>query len=462
MPICITGMHRSGTSMISRLLNLCGIYLGPKNELLPPAADNPAGFWENTGFLSINDRLLELLDARWDLAPAKWLDWEQRPEICALRKDAEALISRFNKHELWGWKDPRNSLTLPFWQQLIPDLKVLIVLRNPVEAVQSLQARGFSSLTLGLNLWLTHYRRILDVVPKDGRVVTHYDAFFRAPRAELRRVLDSLGIFVPDKTIDQACMTISTSLRHQVASSEKISAGIPTEVLTCYRELCEEAGPVYRAAHQDHDYVACQLDEKKKLILARDAAIAGLKAELSALHEQSQSSEDRSRAEIDRLQEQIARTGADFTAVINSQQALISELQDELLQSRTDSESLHHSQQTKIDHLQIELSSLNHLLQLKEEEREALNNARNEAITSLQEEITEVVTNNRRLSCQLSIQAEELESISGSYGGRLLKRYGLVKYKYLLPVYRVLQLWPYNRTGDNDQTAIMRRPRRLR
>ena len=37
MTICIAGMHRSGTSMITRLLNLCGLYLGPKTELSPAA-----------------------------------------------------------------------------------------------------------------------------------------------------------------------------------------------------------------------------------------------------------------------------------------------------------------------------------------------------------------------------------------------------------------------------------------
>jgi hypothetical protein len=43
MPVCIAGMHCSGTSMVARLLNLCGLYLGPEGELLPSTPDSPGG-----------------------------------------------------------------------------------------------------------------------------------------------------------------------------------------------------------------------------------------------------------------------------------------------------------------------------------------------------------------------------------------------------------------------------------
>ncbi len=42
--ICVAGMHRSGTSMVARMLNLCGVHLGEQKELLPAASDNPEGF----------------------------------------------------------------------------------------------------------------------------------------------------------------------------------------------------------------------------------------------------------------------------------------------------------------------------------------------------------------------------------------------------------------------------------
>ncbi len=58
MPLCIAGMHRSGTSMVTRLLNLCGLEIGPQRDLLGPRSSNPEGFWENRRFIRINDAVL--------------------------------------------------------------------------------------------------------------------------------------------------------------------------------------------------------------------------------------------------------------------------------------------------------------------------------------------------------------------------------------------------------------------
>ena len=60
-PIAITGMHRSGTSMITRALHDSGLHLigTGAEELIDPAEDNPEGFWENKAIVACNDELLE-------------------------------------------------------------------------------------------------------------------------------------------------------------------------------------------------------------------------------------------------------------------------------------------------------------------------------------------------------------------------------------------------------------------
>ena len=55
--------------MLTRLLHACGLYLGPKEELMPAQADNPDGFWEHLGFVALNDELLNELGGAWDLPP---------------------------------------------------------------------------------------------------------------------------------------------------------------------------------------------------------------------------------------------------------------------------------------------------------------------------------------------------------------------------------------------------------
>src|SRR5436189_3433483 len=117
-PVCIAGMHRSGTSMVARLLNLCGLYLGPENELPTTGQDNPEGHWENIHFAKVNEELLAHWGGGWDLPPAMPTLGGLRADLLPLQQNARAVIEKFSRHALWGWKDPRNSLTLPFWQQL--------------------------------------------------------------------------------------------------------------------------------------------------------------------------------------------------------------------------------------------------------------------------------------------------------------------------------------------------------
>ena len=142
-PVCILGMHRSGTSMVTRLLNLCSLYLGPNDEMNPPEAqDNPAGYWENLRFLHLNEEILALLGGSWDHPPEVETAWWKQSQFDALRQRATALIAEFEQHAPWGWKDPRTCLTLPFWLDVVPDLKFVFCLRNPLEIVYSLSRGG--------------------------------------------------------------------------------------------------------------------------------------------------------------------------------------------------------------------------------------------------------------------------------------------------------------------------------
>ena len=49
------------------------------------------------------------------------------------------------EHEPWGWQDPRTSLILPFWLACVPDLKIVVCLRNPLEVAVSLHQQHSTS-----------------------------------------------------------------------------------------------------------------------------------------------------------------------------------------------------------------------------------------------------------------------------------------------------------------------------
>ena len=137
--------------MLTRLLHACGLYLGGESDLMPPQADNPDGFWEHLGFVALNDELLHELGGAWDLPP-KADESLTGARLDPLRLKARLLIERFDSAPAWGWKDPRNSLTLPFWQQLLPELKTLIMVRNPLEVAHSMRERNGTSYSFGLRL----------------------------------------------------------------------------------------------------------------------------------------------------------------------------------------------------------------------------------------------------------------------------------------------------------------------
>ena len=100
--------------MVTRLLHRCGLELGPESDLMPPQADNPEGFWEHLGFVALNEELLNELGGAWDLPPRADENFTHA-RLDPLRMKARLLIEGFESARVWGWKDPRNSLTLPFW-----------------------------------------------------------------------------------------------------------------------------------------------------------------------------------------------------------------------------------------------------------------------------------------------------------------------------------------------------------
>ena len=145
MPVAIAGMHRSGTSMVTRMLNLCGVYLGQKKDILFTSEDNPEGYWEHVKFQKLNDEILTAFGGGWDMPPIFEDGWGDSLRLAGISKNATSAIKEISQRPVWGWKDPRNSLTIPFWKKHIPNLKVVICLRNPFEVYLSLGRRGASS-----------------------------------------------------------------------------------------------------------------------------------------------------------------------------------------------------------------------------------------------------------------------------------------------------------------------------
>jgi GT2 family glycosyltransferase/glycosyltransferase involved in cell wall biosynthesis len=297
--ICIAGAHRSGTSMLTRLLHACGLYLGPKRELMPAQADNPDGFWEHLGFVALNDQLLSELGGAWDLPPKTSEDFKH-PRLDPLRMKARLLIEGFDSSSVWGWKDPRNSLTLPFWQDLLPGLKTVIVVRNPLEVAHSMRERNGTSYSFGLRLWEIYNRRVTEAA-KQERLVTHYDLFFESAERELRRIAHFIGL--PDAGVDNAAALVTARRRHTHFSIDQlIDARIAPDVIELYRALVAEASPRGRTAKtslgaktEEPDLLPGAVSRLNSFVPERIAQIENLYRELLA------QAEARHKAQVEEL-----------------------------------------------------------------------------------------------------------------------------------------------------------------
>ncbi|MEG3048645.1 MAG: hypothetical protein RR792_00460, partial [Thermomonas sp.] len=195
--LLVLGMHRSGTSALTRVLNLLGVALG--DDLMAPGPDNPLGFWEHHGIVSVHEGLLAALGRRWDdprPMPDGWLDSEAAQEA----GEAIAAIVRrdFAGVPLWAVKDPRLCRLMPLWRRVLANLgiepRVVLVSRHPDEVAGSLLRRDGLPVAIGELLWA---RYLLEAVRgSDGcrRGMVAYDDLLDDWRLAVRRIDQALAL----------------------------------------------------------------------------------------------------------------------------------------------------------------------------------------------------------------------------------------------------------------------------
>jgi hypothetical protein len=165
----VTGMHRSGTSLIASLIKVIGVELG--DRLYQADCFNVKGYFEDLDFLEFQRSLLQ--ESCPPGVPG-WPDWGWT-EAESLNQDhfqtgltqAQGLIDQRNAQGgIWGWKDPRTSLMLDFWQQLLPEARFLFVYRLPWDVADSilrLNSGIFSQRPdYAIRSWAYYNRHILD------------------------------------------------------------------------------------------------------------------------------------------------------------------------------------------------------------------------------------------------------------------------------------------------------------
>lgn len=244
--ILVLGMHRSGTSAVTRCLNLLGAEVG--NKLLPPAEDNRSGFWEHADVVAIHEELLRELGRAWHDARALPEGWLLSAAARKARGKLARLISdEFDAGALWAVKDPRLCRFVPLWREVLLesglDAVALLVVRHPAEVARSLNVRdGLHCETTCLN-WLEHFAEAETATRGMPRSLLSYDRLLSDWRDTFAGVGRTLCVEWP-VPIEDAHPAIDAFLdqtkRHHVFSRSFCST---PEVLDCLYGLCRAFDP---------------------------------------------------------------------------------------------------------------------------------------------------------------------------------------------------------------------------
>lgn len=157
--LLVLGMHRSGTSALSRVLALLGADL--PQALMPANRGNETGYWESAPISRLNDDLLASAGSGW----ADWLAfdsaWYGTPTANEIEARAQAALdTEFGASSFFVLKDPRICRIAPFWFDVLEakgiSPLVLMPLRNPLEVAASLEKRDGFPVEFGCLLWLRH------------------------------------------------------------------------------------------------------------------------------------------------------------------------------------------------------------------------------------------------------------------------------------------------------------------
>lgn len=251
--ILVLGMHRSGTSALTRVLNLLGIDLG--GNFLKPAGDNRLGFWEHADVVALHEKLLSALGSSWDDTRALPENWESSPAASEAKKEITTIISRdFSGSRLWAIKDPRLCRLAPLWVESITALDVdvcaLFVVRHPREVADSLHARDGLDVADARLSWLEYFVEAEHATRSLTRALVLYDDVLSDWQQTLSAAGQRLQLEWP-KSLTYAAPAVAAFLkkgeRHHKASDD-VSPAVPDAAAVLYARCvaCARGGGDWR------------------------------------------------------------------------------------------------------------------------------------------------------------------------------------------------------------------------
>ncbi len=422
-PLVITGMHRSGTSLVASLLQRAGVDVG--SELVAPNEGNPHGYFEDCGFLRFHEKLLRHCPHRFLVQDRSSLKLPGPEDI----ERARQLISDRKGHPIWGFKDPRTSLFLDFWADLLPPAACfLFVFRPPIDVMLSLARRGFSSELevaadplVGLRAWEVYNRSLLTFYrlrPERCFLGNIYDAA-ADPASFLEAVIQKLELPLDTEGADELVHRSELSRSYSDQGVEGILKELAPRAHELYQELSAEAdlSPVINRSSRPREGSAKVGWLKRASRLLTDFAgqrmpvrqfLALVQATLDPRTKPFRG--DRLRAQISGLEDQIL----DLRTHAGNLEQRVAELSENLAGTRIHAqnlESLRRQDQQQLEALERHASNLD---ELQRQDRQQLDELGRHAANleglheQDQERIAVLEAHARNLEAELGVRNEQV------------------------------------------------------
>lgn len=202
--IIVLGMHRSGTSMLARILSEIGVNMG--NDLLGATSSNPMGHYEDVEFFEINNSIFEFLKSNWSCPP-------RIEEIRSLPESFDVTIKNAvgSRGDLWGFKEPKTCFTIHKISNFLDNPYYIICSRSKNEITNSLRLRNNFSTQKSLDL-IKEYDASVDAFLSEidtSRILRlNYASLVAEPRSNIGIISDFLGIPVLERQVREISKTV--------------------------------------------------------------------------------------------------------------------------------------------------------------------------------------------------------------------------------------------------------------
>lgn len=173
-PILVTGLPRSGTSLVAGSLQQCGAFLG---HTVAGSEENPKGFFENTVLRQeVVKRILNLMGCD-PLGVQSLPPLQPVIDLPAVENFAEDVVTLladegYSGQEPWLFKDAKLSLIWPIWSKAFPQARWVIVRRRHQDVIRSCLGAHFmvqhSSDPAFWQRFIEAYERRLEVLCLSG------------------------------------------------------------------------------------------------------------------------------------------------------------------------------------------------------------------------------------------------------------------------------------------------------